>query len=87
MYTWIYCLTRRHISEHVLFHSSSSHTGAIDVSYMAVAGNLTELPVATSLATPGEDFLSALSIVRLEDGQQSTVITAPILDVRLEESL
>ena len=46
-----------------------------------MAGNLTSLPPDTSLATPVEDFVSQLETVRLDGGQQSTVITIPIVDV------
>ena len=57
--------------------------GAIDVSYSAVMGNLTSLPPDTSLATPAGDFVSQLETVRLGDGQQSTVISIPIVDVSI----
>lgn len=46
-----------------------------------MAGNMTFFPPDTSLATEGEDFLSVMQTVRLSNGQQSTVITAPIVDV------
>ena len=57
--------------------------GAIDVSYSAVMGNLTSLSPDTSLATPARDFVSQLETVRLGDGQQSTVISIPIIDVSI----
>ena len=57
--------------------------GAIDVSYSAVMGNLTSLSPDTSLATPAGDFVSRLETVRLGDGQQSTVISIPIIDVSI----
>lgn len=39
----------------------------------------------TSLATPDDIILGVMS-VRLEDRQQSTVISAPIIDVRVIQS-
>lgn len=53
------------------------------MSYSAVMGNLTSLSPDTSLATPASDFVSQLETVRLSDGQQSTVISIPIIDVSI----
>ena len=53
------------------------------MSYSAVVGNLTSLSPDTSLATPANDFVSQLETVRLSNGQQSTVISIPIIDVSI----
>ena len=51
------------------------------MTYRATSGNLTTVPPGTSLATAGDDFLTDVRSILLADGQQSTVITAPIVDV------
>ena len=52
--------------------------GALDVVYEAVMG---ALEVDTTPATPDSDFNSTRMTFRLENGQLSTTITAPIIDV------
>jgi len=58
------------------------YSGILDVTYEAVMGNLGTLEENTTLATPGADFSTEMATFRLEDGQESTTITVPILDVR-----
>ena len=58
-------------------------SGALDVEYEAVMGNLGTLGENTSLATPGLDFTTSTMTVTLEDGQLSATIAAPIIDVSL----
>ncbi len=53
-------------------------SGAIEVHYVAVSGGLSP---ASTPATPGEDFDAQNMSIVLGDGQQSTVIVAPIIDV------
>ena len=55
--------------------------GALEVVYEAVMGNLSSLEANTTLATRGFDFNSTSRTLRLEDGQTSINITAPIIDV------
>lgn len=55
--------------------------GALDVVYGALMGNLGTLEVNTKQATQGSDFNSTTMTLRLEDGQQSTTILIPIIDV------
>ena len=55
--------------------------GALDIVYEAVMGNLGDLEANSTLATLGSDFNSTSRTLRLEDGQQSATILAPILDV------
>lgn len=59
------------------------NTGAIDVTYMAENGSVIELIGDTTLATAGVDFSSEVQTVRLEDNQESAVITIPTIDVSL----
>lgn len=49
--------------------------------YEAVMGSLDSLETDTTLATPDSDFNSTRMTFRLEDGQLSTTIPAPIIDV------
>ena len=49
----------------------------------SLAGGGGVLGVSEPLATAGQDFVSQLASVRLLDGQQSTVISVPIIDVSL----
>ena len=49
--------------------------------YEAVMGNLGALADNTTLASPALDFNTSSRTLRLEDGQLSTTIVAPIIDV------
>ena len=57
--------------------------GILDVTYRAVMGNLGTLDENSTLATPGADFSTEIATLRLEDGQESITITAPILEVSM----
>lgn len=54
--------------------------------YSVEIGSIGSLPDNVSLAAPDDIILGVMS-VRLEDRQQSTVISAPIIDVRAIHSL
>ena len=51
------------------------------MTYMAVNGSVSAIDGDTSLASAGMDFNSEEQTVRLEDGQQSAIISVPIIDV------
>jgi hypothetical protein len=55
--------------------------GAINVTYRAEAGNVTELSSSVSLATPGVDFSPEEQSVVLGDGEESAVINVAISNV------
>lgn len=59
----------------------SLQTGAVEVGYRAMSGSVSDLGEGQSLATPGQDFIMQDGVVRLENSQQSTVITIEALDV------
>ena len=56
-------------------------TGAVDVVYQAVMGNIGALADNTTLATPDLDFNTSQRTIRLEDGQLSTTVPVPIINV------
>ena len=60
-------------------------TGAIDVGYRTESGNISALTEGQFLATPGQDFVSRDSVVRLEDGQQSVFINISTSDVSYKD--
>ena len=50
--------------------------------YEALMGSLGTLEANATLGTEGVDFNGTTRTLRLEDGQASTTIPAPIIDVR-----
>ena len=57
------------------------HVGDLEVVYEAVMGSLGSLGDNTTLATQGLDFNNTTMTFRLENGQTSTTIVAPIINV------
>ena len=57
------------------------------VSFEAQEGSLSPLTSDQSPATSGEDFNSSTQSVILQDGQASTVIQVPLINVSIFENL
>ncbi len=69
---------------HIHSHTHT-HSGDVDVGYSVTEGSLRTLMPNESLATPTEDFVEEMGVVRLVDGQQSAVIPVRVVDEVIPE--
>ena len=59
----------------------NTYIGVLNVTFAAVMGNLGKIEPNTTMATSGTDFSTSEVTLQLEDGQTSTTISAPIVNV------
>lgn len=81
---FIYVLSQYVSLHYMLFYIAYACVpGAINITYETVKGSRHDLALTESaLAEPGQDFLSAIGSLVMQDGQTSLAIPVTIIDVR-----